>query len=158
MGNTTFSSSSLSTGILRCKKTNVDPQNALPSLIMMAASRKIFLKKVHVLLLRFAMAKLSDDFGRIRKEGFDRALAQANLANIEILDLLFTMWEDHDDDGEDGSVPYKDFCMGISPLACPADDLSTILMFALRVSDESDRNCIDRRELYELLKGKCPYQ
>lgn len=148
MGNTesSSSSSSPSTGILR---RNGDNTLEVVSLAMMAVARNIFLKKVHILILRYAMAKLSDDFGMIQREGFERALAKANLSNVEIFDLLFTMW----DNADDGKVFYKEFCMGIAPLACPFDDLSLILEFSLRVSDDLDRKYIEKKELHELLTG-----
>jgi len=144
MGNTKSSSKG---SFLQLRNDNHDPEEV--SLAMMAVARKIFLKKVHVLALRYAMAKLSDDFGMITRRGFEEALARANLSKIEIFDLLFTMWDINDH----GKVSYKEFCMGISPLACPFDDLPTIIGFALRVSDDFNRQYIGRNELHELLTG-----
>lgn len=148
MGNTKSSSSTSADGCLRRSNDDKNTANEAP-LAMMAVGRKMFLKKVHILLLRYSMAKLSDDFGMIQRQGFDQALVKAKLSKIEIFDLLFTMW----DNAEDGKVSYKEFCMGISPLACPSEDLSVILEFALRVSDDINRKAIERKELHELLTG-----
>ena len=151
MGNT---NSSTSRGILR--KNHVGPaiisvEGDLPqSLAMMAVARRIFLKKVHVMMLRYSMAKLSDDFGMIQREAFEKALVRANLVNFDIFNLLFTLWHN-----ENQQVPYREFCVGLSPLACPWDDLSTILEFALRVSgDDPNRKHIERMEVHEILTGK----
>jgi hypothetical protein len=152
MGNIESSSPS-QTGCLRRNNNinNSNPEESLPSLAMMAVAQKVFLKKVHILMLRYTMAKLSDDFGMIEREGFDMALTRANLSNVtDVFDLLFTMW----DNAENGKVSYKEFCLGISPLACPSDNLSVILRFALRVCDDLDRKRIERKELQELLTGK----
>jgi len=152
MGNT--ESSSPPTGCLRhknnSKSNNSNPEQSLPSLAMMAVAQKIFLKKVHILILRYAMAKHSDDFGMIERQGFNMALTRANLSNItNVFDLLFSMW----DNADDGKVSYKEFCLGISPLACPSDNLSVILRFALHVCDDLDRKRIERKKLQELLTG-----
>ena len=118
---------------------------------MMAVAQKILIKKVHILILRYTMAKYSDDFGMIERQGFDIALTKANLSNVtNVFDLLFTMW----DNAKNGKVSYKEFCLGISPLACPSDNLSVILRFALQVCDDLDRELIERKELQELLAGK----
>ena len=156
MGNT--ESSSPPTGCLRhknnSKSNNSNPEQSLPSLAMMAVAQKIFLKKVHILILRYAMAKHSDDFGMIERQGFNMALTRANLSNItNVFDLLFSMW----DNADDGKVSYKEFCLGISPLACPSDNLSVILRFALHVCDDLDHKRIERKKLQELLTGKSQF-
>eukprot|EP00536_Pseudo-nitzschia_multiseries_P014790 jgi/Psemu1/215927/e_gw1.768.18.1 len=118
-------------------------------LAMMAVSRKIFLHKGHIGRLRNAMAHFSDDLGMITREGFDKALEMVNVPGAEVFDLLFTMW----DNADDGKVSSKQFCRGISPLACAFDDLSSTIRFALRISDESHRGRTNKKELYELLFG-----
>ena len=117
-------------------------------------------------MLRFSMKKFSDDFGMIDREGFDRARSGANLTKVEVFDLLFTMWEaaerkrnnnNNNSNGaaDSGKVSTREFCVGISPLACPSGDLSTILEFALRVSNDGQgRNTSEGRDLHELLTGK----
>ena len=151
MGNT---KSSMYSGILR--KNHAGPtiisveDDESQSLAMMAVARRISLRKVHVMMLRYSMAKQSDDFGMIDREGFDRALARANLVGFEIFSLLFIMW-----DNETEKVSYREFCVGLSPLACPWDDLSVILQFALRVNDDDpNRKHIERTEVHELLTGE----
>jgi hypothetical protein len=150
MGNTVSSSVSTPGCLRNSNGADANHDDELPTLAMMAVARKVFLKKVHILMLRYSMAKLSDEYGMIEREGFDQAVARLNLSNIEIFDLLFTMW----DNTADGKVPYKKFCMGISPLACPTDDLAVAIQFALRVSDDKDRKFIEWKELHELLMGK----
>ena len=146
MGNTKSSSSSSSTGYT--PGNDINPVEI--SLAMMAVARKVFLQRAHILALRNAMSKFSDVFGMIKREGFDQALALADLSKIEIFDLLFTMWDNAGDD----KVSSKEFCTGISPLACPFDDIPSIIGFALRVGDDLNRGYIERHELHELLIGK----
>lgn len=101
-------------------------------------------------MLRYAMAKVADDYGMVQREGFDEALERANLKSFEIFDLLFTVW----DNAESRRVSYREFCMGISPLACPLDDINGVLEFALRVTEKPNREHIEWKEVYELLTGK----
>jgi hypothetical protein len=120
------------------------------ALAMMAVARNFELDRVQIIALRNAMAGLSDIHGMINREGFDDALDLAHLSKVEIFDLLFTMW---DNAGID-RVPFRAFCVGISPLACPFDDLHSILRFALRVSDDVNRGSIGMDDLHILLSGK----
>lgn len=119
------------------------------SLAMMAVSRNCFLEKAQIISLRNAMTAFSDAFGMIKREGFDQALDLANLSNVEIFDLLFTMWDNKGDE----KVSSKEFCIGISLLACPFDNTPTIINFALQVSDDLKRGYIEIQELHELLTG-----
>ena len=96
------------------------------------------------------MAKESDHYGMTQRVGFERALDRANLSNFQVFDMLFSLW----DNAESGKVPYREFCIGISPLACPMDDLEDILEFALRVCNNPNENSIEWKDLYELLMGK----
>jgi len=116
---------------------------------MMAVACEISLHRAYILALRHAMSNFSDDFGMIKREGFDKAMASADLSRVEVLDLLFTMW----DNADHGKVSSKEFCIGISPLACPFNDLSSVIEFALGISDDSNRQHIDRWELRKLLTG-----
>ena len=148
MGNT---KSTTSTGILRRRLANDKhhQEDVAPTLAMMSVARRVHLKKVHVMMLRYSMAKLSNEFGMIKRDGFERALVRANLTDIQVFDMLFALW----DNVESGEVPYREFCIGISPLACPFDDLSKILDFAVRVGDDLNSKHIVWREVYELLTG-----
>ena len=148
MGNT---KSSTSRGILRCSYIgNHEEGESPPPLTMMAVAQKIGIKKVHIMMLRFSMAKLSDKFGMIQRDGFEKALVRANLSDLQVFNMLFTLW----DNAENGKVPYREFCIGISPLSCPFDDLAAILEFAIRVNDNPNRKHIEWKEVYELLSGK----
>ena len=95
------------------------------------------------------MAKFSNKHGMINREDFEIALVRAKLTDVQVFDMLFALW----DNAKIGEVPYREFCVGISPLACPFDDLSTILEFAVRVSDDSNRKELEWRQVYELLTG-----
>mmetsp|Transcript_11041 Transcript_11041/g.26063 ORF Transcript_11041/g.26063 Transcript_11041/m.26063 type:complete len:337 (-) Transcript_11041:91-1101(-) len=145
MGNTKSSESTLSRG----SPLNHERDQKKAALAMMAVARKISLQKGHIVRLRNAMSEFSDDVGTIPRKGFDEALELANLPGPEVFDLLFTMWENADK----GKVSSKAFCCGVSPLACPFDDLSSIIQFALSISDDSHRGHTNKKELYELLLG-----
>jgi Ca2+-binding EF-hand superfamily protein len=119
------------------------------TLAMMAVARNVNLERVQIIALRNAMAGLSDGSGMVDRGGFDRALELAKLDHIEIFDLLFTMWDNAGND----QVPFKDFCVGISPLACPFDDVHSILRFALRVIDDSNMGSVGMDDLRKLLCG-----
>lgn len=147
MGNTKSSSSWTEGG-----KTAVNHDNSqeIP-LAMMAVARNAFLHRDHILSLRNAMFNYSDEDGMIKRDGFDKALNIAHVSNVEVFDLLFTMW----DDAEDEKVSVKKFCVGTSPLACPFDDLPSIITFAIRVGGDLNREVIKRQDLKDILTGKC---
>ncbi|KAG7352083.1 hypothetical protein IV203_008131 [Nitzschia inconspicua] len=119
------------------------------NLAMMAVARERHIEQGQIVALRSALAGFADDRGIVHRKEFDRALELANLGDVEIFDLLFTMW---DNDGRD-EIPFKGFCVGISPLACPYDDLAGILRFALRVSDNSNLGYVRAHELQTVLNG-----
>ena len=123
---------------------------SIPNLRLTAVSREFKLDRHQIIALRNAMAEYADGRGKIGREEFDLALEMANLSSVEIFDLLFTMW---DNDGDD-KVPYKGFCVGISPLACPYDSVTAVLMFALCVSDDRGLGYIRPIDLQGLLSGK----
>ncbi|KAL3923491.1 MAG: hypothetical protein SGILL_001631 [Bacillariaceae sp.] len=115
----------------------------------MAVSRDVHVDRHQIVALRNSMSGFADKRGMIGREEFDMALQLANLSTVEIFDLLFTMW----DNAGVNRVPFKGFCVGISPLACPYDSLQAILMFALFVSDDRDLGYIRSSELKSLLSG-----
>ncbi len=149
MGNT--ESTTTSTGILRHKHAIYchQQEDIAPTLAMMGVARRVYLKKVHVMMLQYSMAKFSNKYGMINKEDFEKALVRAKLTDFQVFDMLFALWNNVDN----GQVPYREFCAGISPLACPFDDLSTVLEFAVRVSDDTNSKQIAWRGVYELLTG-----
>ena len=116
----------------------------------MAVARNVQIEKTQIIALRDAMTANADDRGKVSREGFDRALELSNLSEMEIFDLLFTLW---DNAGED-CVPLKKFCTGISPLSCPYDELSVVIRFALRVCDDTNRGIIDVHDVQNVLYGK----
>lgn len=121
------------------------------NLAMMAVARNFQLKQEQLIALRTVLASHADRNGIVRKESFERALELFKLSNLELFDLLFTMWDSR---GED-KVPFKGFCVGISPLACPYDDIGTVLSFALKVCDDRNLGFIRPYDLQCLLEGKC---
>lgn len=126
-------------------KSSTSPVN----LAMMAVARQSHLDRGQIVALRNAMAGYSDEHGIVHRKEFNQAVELANLVGVEILDLLFTMW---DNEGRD-EVPFKKFCVGISPLACPYEDTSGILRFALRISDDRNLGYIRSYDLQALLDG-----
>ena len=122
-------------------------------LAISAVARKLRLKKSQLLFLRVEMHSLADEEGWIIYEKFREALVKARITKeeeVEVFDLLYTMW---DSDGEE-KVHYKDFVMGIAPLACPEEAPDSILRFALQLSDERKLDSIDPDELEDLLSSK----
>jgi hypothetical protein len=115
----------------------------------MAVAREFSLDRHQIIALRYAMADFADRRGMVSRKEFDLALHHANLSDVEIFDLLFTMW---DNEGVD-KVPYKGFCVGLSPLSCPYDSITEILMFALFVSDDRNLGFIRPSDLRCLLNG-----
>ena len=124
-------------------------ENPPVTLAIMAVARECRLEKRQIVALRNAMAGFSNQRGMIDRGGFDKALVLANLASVEILDLLFTMW----DNARDGLVPFKEFCVGISLIACPNDEIPAILGFALHVGDIMNRGYLGAESLCNLLSG-----
>jgi hypothetical protein len=119
------------------------------NLAMMAVAQEIQLERGQVVALRNAMAGYSDEHGTVNRKDYNHSLELSNLSGVEIFDLLFTMW---DHDGKD-RVPFKGFCVGISPLACPHADLKNILRFALRICDDRNLGYSRAFDLQTLLDG-----
>jgi hypothetical protein len=119
------------------------------NLAMMAVARKTRLGRCQIIELRNAMSRYADEYGNVNREDYNHALVLTNLSSVEILDLLFTLW---DHDGND-KVPYKGFCIGISPLSCPHDGVKNILRFALEVCDDRDLGFSRVYDLQTLLDG-----
>jgi Ca2+-binding EF-hand superfamily protein len=131
---------------------NANAQNTAKPLAIMAVSRMLKLRKSKVLYLREVLISLADD-NCVSYERFKEGLKQAKFVKpreVDVFDLLFTMW---DSDGED-NISFKDLVVGIAPLACPEEDLSKILQFAMIVSDQDKRGTIGRDELEDVLYGK----
>jgi hypothetical protein len=120
---------------------------------MVAVARKLGLKRFQVVVLREALATFADYEGYVDKESFNQALERAKITDqddIQIFDLLFTMW-----DGEGNEkIPCRPFSVGISPLACSQDEIISVLLFALHISDEKSSGVIDAQELHVLLNSK----
>ena len=123
-------------------------------LAIAALARQVCVKRSQILTLRDTFVILSsNDDEMITRQNFTEALKLANIereTDLEILDLLFTMW---DAEGYD-KVPFKEFSMGISPLACPDESPKSVLRFALEVSDQEKTGLVGPEELEDLLLSK----
>ena len=118
--------------------------------------------KSHVLKLRHECSKLSmknslngERTYFISRNSFREALSRTfddeTPVVVEILQLIFVM---QDDDCRN-RVNYRNYCCGISPLACKKDDdLPTVLKFCLRVIDDKDTGFIEPRHLTAVLHSK----
>jgi hypothetical protein len=128
--------------------TNSADNSPVP-LAMMAVAREIHFERGQIVALRNAMAGYADEHGIIHRKEFNQALELTNLVGVEIFELLFTLW---DNEGHD-EVPFRGFCVGISPLACPYDDVTNILRFALRICDDRNLGYTRVYDLQTLLNG-----
>ena len=88
----------------------------------------------------------------INRESFREALMDIvpKQKDAEILDLLFTMW---DLQGYH-YIQYREFLVGISPLACsPRDTLIDTLHFSLSLMDTAKTGCITQYNLTKVLRA-----
>ena len=122
-----------------------------------AVAKKLHLTKHQVIVLHETMirrAKGGDVPGSIKRKHFYRALEEADIfdePDREILMLLFTMW----DISGTNRVPAHEFVVGITPLACGGDSISTVLSFALQIKDRKGEGKISPSEMMVLLKSEC---
>ena len=124
-------------------------------LAIAALAREVCVKRSQILKLRDTFVTLSSKDEMITRDNFYEALKLAEICreeDVEILDLLFTMW---DAEGYD-KVPFKEFSMGIAPLACPDESPRSVLRFALEVSDQEKTGLIGPEELEDMLLSKFP--
>jgi hypothetical protein len=123
-------------------------------LATIAVAKQLALQRFQIVVLRDTLASYADSNGMVDKHFFDQALKRAKMTSTEdkeIFDLLFTMW---DSEGEE-EIPHKPFSvLGVSPLACPNDDVVSILRFALYISDENSTGVITAKGLHDLLGSK----
>lgn len=110
---------------------------AAQPLAIMAVARELKCQRSNIVVLRDTLGTFADAEGMVEKEWLDQALKRANISDptdVEIFKLLFTMW---DSDGHE-KIPYKNFSVGVSPLACPHDDLASVLRFALYIGYDNN--------------------
>ena len=113
------------------------------------------LSKHQIIQLHDACEQLSRPFNRntFKRKHFNAALNQAQIddeVDRDVLTLLCILW---DTTGE-GLVPYRDFAVGLAPLACPKESLSTVLAFALQLMDTEGTGQITAKQTICLLKSK----
>jgi len=124
-----------------------------PVLAMTAIARQLLLQRFQIESLQEALSTHADTFGFCDKARFNTALDAAHItspADVEIFELLFTMWDQHGV----GKIPAKYFVVGISPLACPFDDVLGVLRFALQTSDSYGTGVARPQQLQDTLEGK----
>lgn len=127
--------------------------NCTQPLAMMAVARKLRLQRFQIIMMKESLASLSDGSGFVDRSSFDLSLARAKITQheaLEIFELLFTMWDHH---GKQ-IVPAKKFAVGIAPLACSCDDLSSVLRFSLHINDEHKNGHVTPRDLVGMLISK----
>lgn len=122
-----------------------------------AVAKQLHLTKHQVIMLHEAMtrrAKGGNVQGSIKRKHFRRALDEAGIfeePDREVLNLLFTMW----DITGIKRVPAHEFVVGLTPLACAGESISTVLSFALQIKDRKGEGRISPSEMLVLLKSKC---
>jgi hypothetical protein len=133
---------------------NVNSNGTTP-LAMMAVARKLRLQRFQIIMMRENLKAFSDEAGFVSRVHFDMALMCSKVTQpeaLEIFDLLFTMW----DHFEVQRIPAKKFGVGIAPLACSCDDISSVLRFSLHINDECNSGRISPRDLHDVLISKSP--
>ena len=105
-------------------------------LAIIAMAREFGLERRHIVVLRDSLRSHANADFMVSKEYFDHALKDAKVSDpkqIQLFDLLFTMW----DYKGNNMIHYKDFCIAVSPLACPYDDIDSIINFTLLIGCET---------------------
>jgi Ca2+-binding EF-hand superfamily protein len=128
-------------------------KSSLPPLALIAVARKLTLQRCQIVSLRDALASFTDSDGYVDKQCFLSSLAKAHISSpddVEIFELLFIMW---DSKGIE-KIPYKAFSVGVAVLACPHDDIVSILRFAMHIQDEGNTGMMCSKSLRRLLHCK----
>jgi len=125
--------------------------SVMSPLAMMAVACQLGLERHQIIKLSENLRAFSDRKGFVSREFFDLALSRAKITQptaLQIFDLLFTMWDHHDM----GEIPARKFSVGITPLACFAeDDVSSTLRFAFHVHDERGEGKLTPKGLHDVL-------
>ena len=131
---------------------NTKSQVAHP-LALVAVARQLSLQRSQIVILRETLHTFTDSYGYVTKKRFLHALKRAKIRDqddLELFELLFTMW---DHSGRE-MVPAKLFCVGIAPLACPRDDLLSVLRFTLHVCEDESSGTVGSHDVHDMLCGK----
>jgi Ca2+-binding EF-hand superfamily protein len=115
-----------------------------------AVAEMMRLTKPQIMDIKKKCAEMASKDGQIRRKHFHIIVAKAGQPDAEILDLLFTMW----DENFDNRVPYLEFVVGIAPLACRYENMTSALKFVLQVMDHKETGKIGSRELMTILRSK----
>jgi len=123
-------------------------------LATVAVARSLQLNHSKLLSIRDTLSDFhASQDQRVGRPLFQLALDRASVRkhpDQKVLHLLFTMW----DTAGDGRVSYQDFIVGLSPLACPNENLRSILTFSMDVMDTERSGKINGNQLVLLLKSK----
>ena len=128
-------------------------KSSMQPLALIAVARQLRLQRIQMVALRDALSTYSDSTGFVDKTSFAASLKQAKIVNpgdVEIFDLLFIMWDGLGTE----KIPYKEFSIGVSVLACPHDEVVSILRFALHIQDELNTGMISPKCLRNVLQCK----
>jgi len=120
-------------------------------LAIIAMAREFGLERRHIVVLRDSLRSHANADFMVSKEYFDHALKDAKVSDpkqIQLFDLLFTMW----DYKGNNMIHYKDFCIAVSPLACPYDDIDSIINFTLLIGCETMDGKVNAEELHNILE------
>ena len=120
---------------------------------IIAMAREFGLERRHIVVLRDSLRSHANADFMVSKEYFDHALKDAKVSDpkqIQLFDLLFTMW----DYKGNNMIHYKDFCIAVSPLACPYDDIDSIINFTLLIGCETMDGKVNAEELHNILECK----
>ena len=120
-----------------------------------AIARYMSLSKHQVVQLHDACQQLSKPFNRttFKRKHFTAALNQAQIDNEtdrDILSCLCTMW----DLSGDGYVPFHEFNISLTSLACPGEPISSVLGFAFQLMDQTGSGEVSAKQVIILLKSK----
>lgn len=135
-------------------------ENTKPSLATAAVANYMRLTKAHVRLLLRACRRLAQTtpppLNCIRRRDLPIILDQATLLSSkerEIVTLLATLW----DYNGTGKIPYHEFVLGLTPLACPHEDMEDVLELAVELMSTDENHSlktVSAKQTVVLLKSK----
>lgn len=121
-------------------------------LAIIAVARRLQVQRYQIIVLRDTLARFADPDGWVSHCDYLQSLEIANLSSpdtLKIFNLLFTMWDSHGND----KIPYRQFTLGLAPLACPNDDTASVARFLLHVYGETSK-VVCPHKLYDLLNSE----
>jgi len=126
------------------------------TLATVAMAKYLKITREQIVIIRDTLSRYADRDYRVDRQTFQISLDKAQVRtdpDQKVLHHLFTMWDDSAV-GKD-RILYHDLVVGLSPLACPGENLSSVLAFTLSVMDEQQTGKISSIQLLFMLKSKC---